>query len=366
MEKQIDKQHDAHSPKQRTASRSMHPGNWWGTLTASLVWHVKRLGEDLMKSKKTIIAAIGCGLILGMICLGLTLSPIRLQVDGWQLEVVRLIEKTSTSTGMPTSISVPATQPVASQATGSENTPTSGTNSYIVTDETWRFSRAPAAGWERPDYDDSGWSFVDSSGSCFELPGVRADCVWDYPYRYLAGDTLYIRKVFNIPEVPPRARIITAADDDVDIFLNGKLALHDLQGGTNFFETDVTNLLQPGLNVLVLRGTDTGEGAAFVQSNLGLCYDTQDQHTPLVLIMNHPEDWFDGKVSIEAVDAPCDSGIAAISYQVDGGEWQTVLPHQLFELPPGEHDVQARATDAAGKESFDAWHFRVGSPSRRE
>jgi len=33
-----------------------------------------------------------------------------------------------------------------------------------------------------------------------------------------------------------------------------------------------------------------------------------------------------------------------------------------FRLPAGEHNIEARATDGAGRQSYDSWHFRIGQP----
>ena len=99
-----------------------------------------------------------------------------------------------------------------------------------------------------------------------------------------------------------------------------------------------------------------------MQAVLGLCEQTEDKYKPLVAIMNNREDWFDGRIYLEAVDAPCDSGVVEVAYRVDGGQWQTVERHQPFDLPPGEYDVEARAIDGAGREGFEQWHFRVGQP----
>jgi len=266
---------------------------------------------------------------------------------------------TPTSTATPTSTSTPTRTPTPIPAD------TSPGDIHIVTDGTWKFSRAPSAGWQQQDYDDSGWAAVDSM-PCQEFPGAQPACLWDYPYRYVRDDTLYFRKIFTVVQVPPRARIVTLVDDDVDIYLNGALVLHDGEdtgtSGISWWEVDVTDLIQPGENMLAFKGVDTGEGTAYVQAALGLCFETEDEYPPIVEIMNHWEGWYDGDIYIEAVDAPCDSGVVEVAYRVDGGSWQVIKPHERFRLPPGEHDVEARATDGAGRQGFDSWHFRIGQP----
>jgi hypothetical protein len=155
---------------------------------------------------------------------------------------------------------------------------------YIITDGTWKFSREPSTSWQQQDYDDSAWTVVDSE-PCQELPGAQpATCLWDHPYVYAQNDALYFRKAFDVGLVPPRARIVTLVDDDVDIYLNGALVLHDGDGvgsgGISWWEIDVADLIRPGANILAFRGVDTGEGIAYVQAALGLCFGTEDRHAP--------------------------------------------------------------------------------------
>jgi hypothetical protein len=58
-----------------------------------------------MKSRRVVVAAIAGFVVLAALCLGLSLVPIRIQIDGWQLEVVRLVRVTA----MPTEAIATAT-----------------------------------------------------------------------------------------------------------------------------------------------------------------------------------------------------------------------------------------------------------------
>jgi tetratricopeptide (TPR) repeat protein/predicted Ser/Thr protein kinase len=317
-----------------------------------------------------LLPAAGLALVV-LVLAGLIVSriPGRVEISGGQVQVV-----------LPTTSAAPQAETPQAETAGTASptmpakadkiVPTApagpAANAAIVTDGTWKFNRNPSPGWEQVSYDDSGWPAVGDSKPCNQLPGAVAGCLWEYPYRFAPNNTLYFRKAFNLAQVPPRARLVALVDDDADIYVNGRQVLHDGpdsgSGGASWWEIDVTNLLQPGSNVLAVRGIDTGEGTAYVQVALGLCQTTEDRYDPLVTIMNHWEDWFDGSIYLEAVDAPCDSGVAELAYQVDGGAWQTAQPHQVFVLPAGEHDVEARATDGAGRQGFNKWHFRVGQP----
>jgi tRNA A-37 threonylcarbamoyl transferase component Bud32 len=298
-----------------------------------------RWGQVVMGVVVGIIALLAFFLVLSRV-------PLRVQITGGQLEVVRMVEVATAPTLGPTGV---ITDDI-----------------YIVTDGTWKSSRNPSPGWQQPDYDDSSWGAVDSE-PCQEFPGAQpAMCLWDYPYTYVRNNTVYFRKAVEIHKVPPRARIVTLVDDDVDIYLNGTLVLHDGEDvgtdGISWWELDVTDLIRPGVNVLAFQGTDTGEGIAYVQAGLGLCFGTEDRYNPRVEIMNHWEGWYDGDLYIEAVDALCDSGVVEVAYRVDGGSWRIIEPHERFQLSLGEHDVEVRATDGAGRQGFDSWHFLVGQP----
>jgi hypothetical protein len=316
-----------------------------------------------------ILAAAGLGLAV-LVIAGLILSrvPGRVEISGGQVEVI--LPTATPTTPVETQAAAPSpTAPAATRTPRPTATPTAPpaptqfSDSTILTDLSWKMSANPAPGWEQPGFDDSGWPAAKTE-PCRRLPGIEAQCLWDYPYRYVENKSIAFRKVFDVPQVPPRARLVTLVDDDVDIYVNGRLALHDGPDtnsmGISWWEIDITEFLQPGKNVLALQGIDTGQGAAQIQAVLGLCADSQDTQEPLIEIMGHVEDWFDGFIYLEAIDAPCDSGVAEVAYRVNDGPWQPVERHHRFQLPPGEHDVEARAADKAGRHGFDRWHFRVG------
>ncbi|MGB8981886.1 MAG: hypothetical protein WCC12_08430 [Anaerolineales bacterium] len=262
----------------------------------------------------------------------------------------------------PTATRTSTPRPTDTPAPTETVTPTpdpAHTEYHVISDRTWLFMRNPPEGWKDVDFDDSSWSRVSVEENRL-IPASRAADMWEYPYHYNRNDTLYFRKVFNVQVVPSRARLVVAADDSVNVYVNGNLVYRDSFRNVSFLELDVTGWLQPGKNVLALQGTDVGQGAASVVADLGLCpAETPDRYSPHIQIMHHWTGESSDPVWFEAMDAPCDSGVTELVYRIDGGEWMAVSPHKYYNLPRGTHLVEARATDGSGKQGFDSWTFRV-------
>lgn len=54
-----------------------------------------QINNGSVRSNKVIIGAIAVLLIAVLACMGLSLTPFRIQVDGWQLEVIRSVDQTA-------------------------------------------------------------------------------------------------------------------------------------------------------------------------------------------------------------------------------------------------------------------------------
>ncbi len=261
---------------------------------------------------------------------------------------------TLTPTFVPTVTSTPAPS-----ATITPTLDPAHTEYHIISDGTWLFMRNPPDGWKGIGFDDSSWSRV-SVEEIRRIPGSLASEIWEYPYVYKQNDTLSFRKVFDVQVVPDRARLVAAADDSVNVYVNGNLVYKDSFRNVSYLELDVTNWLRPGKNVLALQGTDLGQGAAYVMADLGLCpAEIPDRYPPLVEIKYHWTGERSDPIWFEAMDASCDAGVTELVYRIDGSDWITMSPHKYFNLPHGTHLVEARATDGSGKQGFDSWTFHV-------
>jgi hypothetical protein len=79
-----------------------------------------------VKSRWKVVLAVAGIVVSAAFCLGLSFTPIRVQVNGWQLEVVRVVERTATPTEVvATATTVPSIpRPTATPAATRSSTPT--------------------------------------------------------------------------------------------------------------------------------------------------------------------------------------------------------------------------------------------------
>lgn len=275
--------------------------------------------------------------------------------------VTPLPPPTQTLTRTPTPTLVPTDPPTPTATETVTLTPDPAhTEDHILSDGTWLFTRNAPVGWKNVEFDDSDWSRAALVESAYPIPGSPAAGLWEYPYVYKQYHTLYFRKTFDVQVLPARARLVVVADDSVNVYLNGNMIYTDNFKNASYLELDVTQWLRLGKNVLALQGKDVGQGTAYVAADLGLCpADAPDRYPPFVYIMYHSVGERNEPIWLEAMDAPCDSGVTELVYRIDGGDWITMSPHTYFHLPSGAHVVEARASDGSGKQGFDQWTFQV-------
>ncbi|MFC4122954.1 glycoside hydrolase family 78 protein [Nonomuraea zeae] len=129
--------------------------------------------------------------------------------------------------------------------------PVAGETAVTVTSSgRWRTSDDPAAGFERPGFDDSGWALAEETGLHGDPPHGRA-AIGDRPSPYL-------RREFDVPSPVRRARLYATALGVYETHLNGVRvgADHLAPGWTDYrhrvtYQTyDVTALVSEGRNAL--------------------------------------------------------------------------------------------------------------------
>lgn len=140
--------------------------------------------------------------------------------------------------------------------------------SYL--DEDYRFLvvNSPIEGFERPDFDDSGFSTGQAAfgGNVGGLPcGLSnpQEVRTDWP----TGTQLLLRKVIVLPPGVERLHVGVAVDNDVQAWVNGT----DISGGLvlsencpsrdGFVFTAPGSILETGANLLAVRGRDRDPGA---------------------------------------------------------------------------------------------------------
>jgi hypothetical protein len=85
---------------------------------------------------------------------------------------------------------------------------------------TWRFSfQKPDSGWEKPGFDDRGWSEGQGGFGTKGTPGVAVRTTWDSP-------DIWMRREIRVPDrvEPKRFRLWVFHDEDAEIYLDGILA----------------------------------------------------------------------------------------------------------------------------------------------
>jgi len=133
----------------------------------------------------------------------------------------------------------------------------SGDDMVVPTDNTWKASQEPAAGYEKPDFDDSAWATPDVGGSPLKGGPPVADLA-----RVPAP---YLRKDFTVARKVNRATVYVTALGTYELRLDGKRVSKDFfaPGWTEFrkrvhYQTyDVTDQVEKGANTI---GAILGDG----------------------------------------------------------------------------------------------------------
>ena len=141
---------------------------------------------------------------------------------------------------------------------------------HILTDSTWKYSAMEEPDWFTAAFDDSRWRNVvaPSAGQCsadtphwgaFDaspLPGSDALPIWGHnPQSF---QTIFIRKTFSLA-IPTTGTIRAAADDELDLFVNGVLVASEsnLQAGPVL---KISVSLTSGVNVVAMKAFDSVGG----------------------------------------------------------------------------------------------------------
>jgi hypothetical protein len=126
-------------------------------------------------------------------------------------------------------------------------------------DAVWRYTlETPPPDWMQVDFDDSAWKSGEAGFGSLKAPNARVRTVWETP-------EIWLRRVVELPDRPLHKPFWTLHhDDDVEIYLNGRLA-HKAEGWTTDYtyaplSKEAFSLLKPGKNLLAVRcRQDAGE-----------------------------------------------------------------------------------------------------------
>ncbi|MCA8991400.1 MAG: beta galactosidase jelly roll domain-containing protein [Planctomycetaceae bacterium] len=122
----------------------------------------------------------------------------------------------------------------------------------------WRFVlRRPPKGWRNPDFDDSSWLKGSGGFGEWDTPGARIGTVWN-------TNDIWLRKSFELTEVPEAAALLIHHDEDAQVFVNGKPVGEFQRWSTEYQVVRLTpeqrSNLKQGKNVLAVHCHQTNGG----------------------------------------------------------------------------------------------------------
>ncbi|EMI46872.1 glycoside hydrolase family 2 protein [Rhodopirellula sp. SWK7] len=116
---------------------------------------------------------------------------------------------------------------------------------------TWKFTTdRPDIGWQKTAFNDSSWQEGEGGFGTQSTPGSRLGTTWK------TGD-IWLRKSFNLDQVPQSPALLLHHDDETEVFINGSLA-SELTGWRTSYTTvpldkNQREFLTEGENVLAVH-----------------------------------------------------------------------------------------------------------------
>jgi len=81
--------------------------------------------------------------------------------------------------------------------------------------DTWHYTlRRPGEGSQNVDFDAAGWKEGFGGFGMRDTPGSRVGTVW-------ASNRIWLRKSFEVKEIPAKPALLIHHDEDADVYLNG-------------------------------------------------------------------------------------------------------------------------------------------------
>lgn len=175
----------------------------------------------------------------------------------------------------------------------------------ITSGSLWRSlgfdSGTPPAGWETLDFDDSAWPPARApypnpgQPPNVRIPGSNAEFMWYDPLGTSDGGTGTIQGLFRYTfyeNLPPHSRPLVGladiqVDDDYDLFVNGKLAFQNHDGGFADVvdRVNFSPFLQNGENVIAIHAVDGGWSNPFNRGFEDVLFDATVQPQADLLLL---------------------------------------------------------------------------------
>ncbi|QDT43858.1 Beta-galactosidase [Gimesia alba] len=122
----------------------------------------------------------------------------------------------------------------------------------------WRYTlQKPAEGWQATEFDDRAWNEGFGGFGTRSTPGSRIGTIWK-------TKNIWLRKSFQLKEIPQRPALMVHHDDETEIFINGK-PVTELKGWTSSYsviplDEKGRQTLQKGKNLLAVHCFQDGGG----------------------------------------------------------------------------------------------------------
>ncbi|MBN2375438.1 MAG: cellulase family glycosylhydrolase [Sedimentisphaerales bacterium] len=124
--------------------------------------------------------------------------------------------------------------------------------------QTWQFSLDnPGDGWEKTDFDDSGWKSGAGGFGSSGTPGAVIGTEWK-------GSDIWLRRSFELEAVPDDWQLLIHHDNDAEVYINGelvkKVAGYTISYGLEEPGAEAAGVLRAGRNVLAVHCSQVGGG----------------------------------------------------------------------------------------------------------
>jgi hypothetical protein len=125
-------------------------------------------------------------------------------------------------------------------------------------DPAWQYTtKTPAAGWEKPGFDDASWKTGFGGFGDPSTPGSRVSTTWYTP-------EIWLRRTIALDAVPDEPALLIHHDEDADVFINGEKAASFAGFITEFqvhpLDAAAAKLLKAGENLIAVHCRQTGGG----------------------------------------------------------------------------------------------------------
>ncbi|MBN1816537.1 MAG: hypothetical protein JW828_04205 [Sedimentisphaerales bacterium] len=175
-------------------------------------------------------------------------TDVEVEVNGW-MTYDRKIIKVDVETSAAAARKLYLPPPVVKTILGHAGTNQPGEWKYTFT--------APAEGWEKPDFDDSGWKVGKAGFGTDITPGAIVGTPWN-------GPNIWIRRTFDLATLPSQLQLSIHHDEDAQVFLNGVPAAQLRDYTTGYVMAPISDqavkALKPGKNTMAIHCKQSSGG----------------------------------------------------------------------------------------------------------